>query len=206
MIHFEIIAMFDKKYMKEIIDNKQLKLVTSNKFKLNEFQRFGLPFDATKGLDLKEVKGSSKEVVIYKAISAGENNIVEDTILEVEGQEIVDIRMKMSELDNYIGKEAFWTVSLSFMHNGYIFISQSKVSGFIKKPKESDLSNSFGFDPFFVPLQGNLNLLSLSELERIGVKDVFSARKKAVNNLINAEGDFSVIKRISIKDWDGEYQ
>ena len=39
-----------------------MKLVTSNKFKLAEFKRFGLDIEIANGLDLEEVLGTPEEV------------------------------------------------------------------------------------------------------------------------------------------------
>lgn len=56
---------------------QSLKLVTSNKDKLKEFERFGLSeIKIEKGLDLKEVNGTALEVIVNKAKDAGKRMIV----------------------------------------------------------------------------------------------------------------------------------
>lgn len=180
-----------------------MKLVSSNKFKLKEFQRFGLDIDIQEGLDLKEVLGTSKEVVIYKAIEAGENLLVEDTILEVDGVEIVDIRKKIDQLSQYKGKEATWRVSLACLVNGEVLYSTAVIKGEIKE-SQTDPEKAFGFDPYFYP-NSDMNL-SLHSLELLGLKDSFSARKMAIENFLNENENFEKISLDSIPKWKGEYQ
>ncbi len=181
-----------------------MKLVTSNKFKLKEFQRFGLNIQMEEGLDLREVLGTSKEVVIYKAIEAGANLLVEDTILTVNGIEIVDIREKISDIDTFICQEALWTVSLSCVINNEVLIASATIKGTIKHPN-TDPSKAFGFDPYFYPNDNKENL-SLHALELQGKKDNYSARKNAIFNFINKKGNFETIALNKIKKWTGKYQ
>ena len=180
-----------------------MKLVSSNKFKLAEFRRFGLDIDIQEGLDLKEVLGTSKEVVIYKAIEAGTNLIVEDTILTIDGEEIVDIREKISSINQYKGKQALWTVSLACVVNGKVYVTQASIEGEIKE-SQTDITKAFGFDPFFYP-KTDMNL-SLHSLELIGLKDSFSARKKAIEQFISKNENFEIIKLNDIQPWTGKYQ
>ncbi len=88
-----------------------IKLVTSNQQKLKEFQRYLPSLTVDKGLDLPEVNGTKEEVAIYKALHAGTDHMVEDTILIVDGQEIVDIRFKMDELSS--SQNAIWVENSS---------------------------------------------------------------------------------------------
>jgi inosine/xanthosine triphosphate pyrophosphatase family protein len=179
-----------------------MKLVSSNKFKLKEFKRFGLDIDIQEGLDLKEVAGNSKEVVIYKSIEAGENLIVEDTILTINGKEIVDIREKINSLNQFEGQDALWTVSIACVLDKNILFSSATIKGIIKEPK-TDITKAFGFDPFFYPDNSNL---SLHSLEMQNLKDNFSARKLAIEYFINRSGNFEIISLNSIKPWNGKYQ
>ena len=181
-----------------------MKLVTSNKFKLQEFQRFGLNIQMEKGLDLEEVLGTPKEVVIYKAIEAGANLLVEDTILTIDGEEIVDIRERISEMDNFLGKEALWTVSLACVIDNQVLVASATIKGSIKPP-QTNPEEAFGFDPYFYP-SDNKDSLSLHSLELKGEKDNYSARKNAILNFINKTGNFEALSLDSIKPWTGKYQ
>jgi inosine/xanthosine triphosphate pyrophosphatase family protein len=183
-----------------------MKLVTSNKFKLKEFKRFGLNLDIASGLDLDEVDGTPEEVIIYKAIEAGNGLMVEDTILIVDNVEIVDIRDRIQELDTLIGKKATWKVSIACVIDDEIHIASSEVDGTIGKPNH-DLSKSFGFDPFFYITNDTLpRSVSLSTLEELEMKDQYSARKQCVDNFINKKNDFKIINLNDVPKWEGKYQ
>ena len=71
---------------------------------------------------------------MYKALEAGENLLVEDTVLIVNGEEIVDIRSKIDQMDNFIiGSDASWQVLLSVQQGDYIYVS----IGIVKELSES---------------------------------------------------------------------
>ena len=59
-------------------------LVSSNENKLKEFSRFGLDLDIEKGRDLKEVMADPLGVIVYKALEAGPDRVVEDTTLIID--------------------------------------------------------------------------------------------------------------------------
>jgi inosine/xanthosine triphosphate pyrophosphatase family protein len=182
----------------------KIKLVTSNKFKLTEYNRFGLNLEIQEGLDLKEVDGTSEEVVIYKAIEAGENNLVEDTILMINGAEVVDIRNKIDDLADIKDSYVVWIVSLAVLQNGKVYIATAMVKGTLKQPAIAPV-NSFGFDPYFYPANTE-DGLSLHQLELIGKKDSYSARKRAINYFLNKGDGFYSLDQKDIKEWTGDYQ
>lgn len=183
-----------------------LKLVTSNKFKLREFQRFGLDIDIASGIDLDEVLGTAEEVIIYKAIAAGANLMVEDTILIVDNVEIVDIREKINDLHDLINKKATWKVSIACVIEDEVHFATSEITGFIGLPTH-DLSLSFGFDPFFnVYIEDSKLSFSLSQLEDVKQKDNFSARKNCIQDFVNKKNSFKKIKLNTIPKWTGKYQ
>jgi len=178
-----------------------VKLVTSNLNKLAEFSRFGLNIEMAAGLDLREVSGTSEQVAIYKAIEAGENLIVEDTILTIDGKEIVDIRQRLNELPQLEGKEAVWQTSIACMSNGEIKIAVGRTLGTIAPPEEH-YQTGFGFDPYFYP-SGSKS--SLTHLDLMGEKDSVSARKQAITRFLSEE-DCKTIPLCDIPPWTGEYQ
>lgn len=183
-------------------------LITSNKNKLAEFQRFGMPMEAVDGKDLKEVDGSPLEVIIHKAIDAGENLMVEDTVLEINGEVIVDIRWKLDELNHKESSPAVWKVSLAVNLGDEEIVAIGVVEGVIKLPTEVP-ENAFGFDPYFYPItNGKLSNCSLAELEQQGKKDEQSARRLAVDNFLKANiGDgYMSIPRQKIMPWTKGYQ
>lgn len=174
-------------------------LVTSNEKKLAEFRRFGLDIDIRKGIDLPEVSSDSITVVTYKALAAGKDMVVEDTILTVGGEEVVDIRWKINELPD--DARAEWIVSLGWNDGDTIRVYRGIVRGSIKVPDTID-SDAFGFDQYFTPDDIQM---TLHDLEKRGTKDAFSARKLAVNALLN--NDPVVSRKIcDIPQWTGNFQ
>lgn len=177
--------------------------MTSNENKLKEFKRFGIKdLEIQKGMDLDEVDSDEYTVITYKSLMSGEMTIVEDTSLHVEGANIgVNVRWLMDNINDYHGKKATWIVLLGVNDGEYIKIYEGKVEGKLVK---TDVKNdtTFGFDSNFIP---NGQTKTLSELDSLGLKDNFSARKKAVESLLS--NDVSYVKHIkNIPQWSGSYQ
>lgn len=178
-------------------------LVTSNIDKLKEFKRFGLhDIMIEKGIDLDEVDSDSETVILYKSISAGPNRIVEDTSLHIDGENVgSNIRWLLDNLNQFEGKVAFWEVYLGFNDGDTVSIFKGSIKGSIVSV-ENKVENSFGFDQYFIP-EGQTK--TLYELEIAGKKDLYSARKIAVDNLISNK----VISKNVIADvpkWRGSMQ
>jgi inosine/xanthosine triphosphate pyrophosphatase family protein len=186
------------------MDISTIQLVTSNDDKLKEFRRFGLTLAIEKGLDLQEVAGTSEEVVIYKAIEAGENKLVEDTILMIEGEEVVDIRNKIDEMALFEECQAVWVVSLALLQAGNIYVATARVNGHIKAPKKRP-ADAFGFDAYFHP-SDNKEGLSLYALDALGEKDRYSARKRAVEAFVHQTSLCYILQAKDLAPWTGDYQ
>jgi len=179
-----------------------MKLVSSNETKLKEFQRILPEMEILKGLDLKEVQGTPEEVIIYKSLEAGKGTVVEDTILIIEGEEIVDIKWKIQELKklpkgNTI--KASWQVMLGYNTGNKIEIYKGIVNGIII-PESKD--EGYGFDPYFLP---DGSAVTLAKLEDKGNKDRFSARTNALVNLKMKRKE-KVLRTKTIPKWTGKYQ
>lgn len=180
---------------------KKASVVTSNMNKFLEFKEIlGDELKIEKGLDLKEVQSDSLTVIFHKSADAGDGYIVEDTLLVIEGREVVDIRYKINELQNMDKVvEATWIVNLGYNDGQYIYVFESEIKGVLKP---SDALESFGFDPYFYP-EGQS--LSLDELAKRGRKLEYSARNRAVIRMLN--GEFSHgIRLEELKKWEGDYQ
>jgi XTP/dITP diphosphohydrolase len=177
-----------------------MKLITSNETKLKEFQRILPEIESVPGTDLKEILGSPEEIVLYKSLAAGEGFIVEDTILLIEGKEVVDIKWKIDELKNFKSlKEASWQVIIGYNNGIDIELYKGIINGVIV-PDSSD--KGYGFDPYFLPDGSDI---TLAVLESEGKKDSFSARQQALLNLKNRK----IHKKIQIETlpvWQGKYQ
>lgn len=182
---------------------KNSKLLTSNLSKLNEFQSIlGDLITIKQGVDLKEVDADPLTVMIYKSKDAGVGTIVEDTVLYVDGQPIVDIRFKMDNLANLKqSSNAIWKVMLGHNDGTNIYFFEAEVHGVLRPCKEVP-SNSFGFDPYFFIESENA---SLSDLEKNGRKKDFSARKLAIDKMLNGI-PFHQVALSDIKEWRGSYQ
>lgn len=155
------------------------------------------------GRDIKEVHGNKDEVILHKSLDCDFNDsIVEDTILEVfennDWQEIVDIRWKINELGDRGSIPVRWIVSL-----GHRLDDEIKVyRGIIEGTLQNGSGEGFGFDSYFIPKGIDK---SLYDLERIGQKDLFSARVLAIKAL--SEGNHILKIQIeNIQKWTGKYQ
>lgn len=179
-----------------------MKIVTSNKDKIKEFARFSNgAFEYQEGKDLREVDSDDLEVILYKALEAGTDFVVEDTSLFVADSDVgTNIRwfVENDRMNEILDSKAVWSVLMGHNDGTHIIVYQGAVTGSIV-PKRAE---GFGFDPYFKP---NKSEFTLSELELKGEKDLHSARKKAVNKFLAQ--DFLVkIPIANIPKWDGKYQ
>lgn len=173
------------------------KLNTSNPGKFEEFKRLfaerGSLLEATH-FDLKEIDADPIQVIAHKASQLGENVLVEDTSLEIEGASVgIHIRWLLDHLTDYASRKAHWTVLLAFRRDDQINIYKSSVSGTIVPPKGQ---TGFGFDPVFLP-EGAIETLAESK------PDLYNARAKAVDALLKGN---VWTKHPVIENWDGPWQ
>lgn len=182
--------------------HKNLKLSTSNAQKIRDYKSLGLQdIEIIEGKDLKEVHADSSTVALYKAIEAGTNILVEDSILVINGEEIVDIRWKLDEIATFDNPKIQWIVNLSILDNGFIYIYQG-ISHCDLVQSDMDPFGPHAFDPFLRPKDTHL---SFYDLDMKGRKADHSPRTYAVNNLLN--GDF--LKKVAlanVPEWTGDYQ
>lgn len=175
-----------------------MKFITSNESKIQEIQAILPDAQIVKGKDLEEVLSDSITVAMYKALAAGAGFVIEDTILEIDGVEVVDIKWKLERLQV---ADAKWLVHLGYNDGETIYIYRGIVPGIII-PQEKFPEGAFGFDPYFFPEGSMYNLF---ELKKLGLKNDFSARKIALEALRNNDVFFS--KNIAeIPEWSGQYQ
>lgn len=187
-----------------------MKLISSNENKIREFKRILPEMEIVKGKDLPEVKGTKEEVIIHKSILAGKDFIVEDTILKINGQEVIDIKWKVDSLTE--GDKVEWITSLGYNDGESIHVYGGITKGFITTSRST---TGFAFDPFFIPEElfnlsltdenYHLNNLTLEELNKMNLKDNYSARTKALLNL-KEEKPLFVVKIRHVDEWHGEYQ
>jgi inosine/xanthosine triphosphate pyrophosphatase family protein len=175
---------------------KEIILVSSNKNKIKEFKEMIPQLKIENGKDLPEVQSDMNNVILYKALDAGKGYIVEDTILEVNGIEVVDIRWKKSTLSE--GDKVRWIVSLGYNDGQNISVYRGIINGKITLEREN--SEAFGFDDYVIPHGTDKTLFELGN-----DKNKFSARRLALENFKKNKKEF--VKKIKeIKAWTGSYQ
>lgn len=188
-----------------------IKILSSNEFKLKEFESAignDSRFQLTKNVDIREVSGSAVEVILYKSLESSPNTIVEDSILSINGEEIVDIKYQMEKYLNLsTPANAEFLVSIGYNDGKNIYIFQSKLSGFISNKKKD--TNSFGFDSVFYPTGSYHNLAELKQ--NVITKHKYSPRIEVLNKFVsfldNNIENYLMKKEIStIPSWNGEYQ
>ncbi len=218
-------------YLKTNFDffkNQKLVFATSNESKLKEIKRIvpgveSLPF----AKDIEEVDGIIDEVILHKAkdariqnlIPVGTSIVVEDTIIRNldTGKDITDIKWNVDSLEE--GTNVEWITSLALNDGINIYVFRGKQQGVVTRERGDE---GFAFDPYFIPVElyqgynknytrDNINYgklypnNTLAELNNVGLKDMFSARSKALNYLAEFRVNY-VFNLTTIKDWEGRYQ
>lgn len=178
------------------------RLVTSNLTKLREYGRLGLPMAAEPGLDLPEVDGTPDEVMLHKSAAAGPGTVVEDTVLEIDGQPMVDIRWRLDEIAHLVGSRATFVVSLAANDGETVRVWRGVTDCTLVAPATVP-QDAFGFDPFLAP--DGAGGLSLHDLQLQGRKDEFSARARAVEALLSGDPVLEVALA-DIGPWQGGWQ
>jgi XTP/dITP diphosphohydrolase len=172
-------------------------LNTSNQGKLNEFQALfakqGASLSAS-GTDLKEIDADPISVVVHKASQIGEEIVVEDTSLDIEGADVgVNVRWLLDHLSTYAGRKAHWKVLLAYRKGADVYVYEGKVDGTIVLPQGE---GGFGFDPVFLP-DGESLTLAEAKPDRV------NARAIAVTALLQ---DQPIAILPLITDWKGGWQ
>lgn len=180
-------------------DLSGLKLVTSNQRKLEEIRSFGIEgLEIEAGRDLPEVDGTPDEIIFYKALEAGRNRIVEDSVMYVDGAPMIDARWRIGDAENWAGKQARWESRFGINRVDVIEIYFGAVDGIYTTPRV--LIGEY--DPYFlIPEEGK----TLSELAVEGRKEPYSARKRAADNL--CAGNTHLVSRTTdLALWTGAFQ
>lgn len=185
--------------MKENINQpkKSWRLNTSNKGKLLEFEQYfaeyGMTLTATE-IDIKEIVADPLTVVVHKASQIGEEILVEDTSLDVEGAEVgINVRWLLDHLSTFVGQKASQRVLLAYLKKGLVYVYEAKVDGTIVLPRGS---GGFGFDPIFLP---NGSDETLAQAKPFAV----NARAKVVEAFV--KGPPSVVTP-AMTHWNGPWQ
>ncbi len=177
-------------------------LKSSNAYKISEYTRLLKDHNIKieKGQDLQEVMGTMDEVIIYKALEAGENVLVEDAIIFIDGKEEVEIKWKWKDLKD--NQHVKWVISLGIVQNGVVTVFRGYTEAIVDT---SFTDKGEVFEPFIVSLKNNPDKLNYSTLSKVINKDIIDPRAMAVKKLIS--NDFEFQKDIfNIPVWNGTYQ
>ncbi len=170
-----------------------MKINTSNDEKLAEFVKFGLTGLERTKIDVVEPDADKETIIRYKATFCGESVLVEDTSLDIDGEDVgANVKWLKNNLTPYIGKKAQFHVYIGILLNGKVFIYHGMTEGMIKE-KGGD---GMGFDAFFYPNDSNLSFAQ-------DKPDSVNPRAKAVRDLIEERHE-----KIAepIYSWDGPWQ
>jgi inosine/xanthosine triphosphate pyrophosphatase family protein len=177
-------------------------LVTSNSSKRREFERFKIPgLIIQEGPDIREIVSTPDQIIVHKAIDAGEGRVVEDAIIVVDGVPIIDVKWQIEAIlkGKYpVGTKIDWQVRLGVVREGRVDTFFGVTEGTICDATE----DGFGIDPVLLV---NGTGKTLARLDKEGDKDPISARRLAVENLITGNVAFS-INAADVKLWVGAYQ
>eukprot|EP01090_Pellita_catalonica_P019054 TRINITY_DN6334_c0_g2_i4.p1 TRINITY_DN6334_c0_g2~~TRINITY_DN6334_c0_g2_i4.p1 ORF type:complete len:180 (-),score=24.38 TRINITY_DN6334_c0_g2_i4:545-1084(-) len=176
---------------------KTISLNTSNAGKFKEFERMfkghGWTLNHT-SIDLEEIDADPIKVVAQKATACGDNIVVEDTSLDVEGADVgVNVRWLLDNLESISGKKALFRVLLGVKIGDKVKIYKGEVQGKIVKSRGE---GGFGFDPVFC---ADLTGKTLAESK----PDTVNARALAVQNLVNGVVHSETAP---ITNWTGKWQ
>jgi len=174
-----------------------LKVNTSNPDKFREFQRMfakhGITLEAT-ATDLREIDADPIQVVAHKATQVGDNVVVEDTQLDVEGADVgVNVRWLLDHLPDYEGRKAVWTTLMGVKRDKVVYVYRGAVEGVIVRPRGD---GNFGFDPVFQP-EGSTHTLAEEKPDEV------NARSRCIDNLAR---DVVFARHAPIDHWDGKWQ
>ena len=179
------------------IEKRALILNTSSQGKLQEFKRlfskYGVILESRR-IDLDEIEADPLTVVVHKASQLGEEILVEDTSLDIEGAQVgIQVRWLLEDLSKHIGRKAQWRALLAYQKGGLIHVFEGKVNGAIVQPRGK---HGFGFDPYFLP-EGSASTLAEAKPDKV------NARAKAVEALLQNQ-PLALLPLIT--HWVGPYQ
>ena len=98
---------------------------------------------------------------------------------------------------------AEWKTTLAVIEGEYIKIAEGIVTGFIG-PDSTNGETVFGFDAQFYPNGQQPPVRSLHDLSKAGLKDHYSARVIATQNLL--KGNVVLVPLNEVPEWSGRMQ
>lgn len=192
---------------------KEIKFLTTNKKKAQDFSDFGLGVQSFDKEIIEVLSPDVETVVLYKAKDTELNNIVvEDTALSVEGAyfygtEIKHIYEEIQDDVNFNNHKTTWEVSLCMKSGENFYIATGRTEGILKYPAAQ---RGYNFDKIFA-IKNHKNEYQHFELYTPEEKIIIGPRFKALRLLIEAleKKDYSKLKVIhenDVPNWTGKYQ
>lgn len=177
-------------------------IVTSNAQKIAEYARFAGPqLKVAPGPDLPEIMGTPDEIIVHKALMAGEGRMVEDAIMWIDGEVHVDVKWKIPALlagEYPSGVGLLWEVRLAVLHKGVVYAYLGQTKGTLQA---FDV-DGMGMDPVFKVDGYNR---TLAQLALDGEKDEVSARRLAAVNVFEGK-PYLTLQQCDIAEWKGPWQ
>jgi len=170
---------------------------TSNPGKSSEYKdlllREGITLSITK-IDQDEIDADPLSVLVHKASQIGERILVDDTSLDVEGENVgVNLRWVIEDIPSYAGKKAVWRVLLGYREDNRVFVYSGEVKGTIVHP---NFENDPTLEALFLPDDSDFTL-------NLDKPDALNPRALAIDAFINDEP----VAVLPIMDsWNGPWQ
>lgn len=170
---------------------------TSNTTKLDEYKELlgkeGISLHAIK-IDQDEIDADPLSVVAHKASQIGERILVDDTSLDIEGEDVgVNLRWLIDDIPKYVGKKALWRVLLAYRSGDQVFIYRGEVPGTIVPPA---VKGDPRLEAIFLPDGASVTL-------GVDKPDLLNPRALAVDSFIRNELE-AILP--TIDSWDGPWQ
>lgn len=197
-----------------------LTVKTSNPGKMKEMRMAGIPnLSIEPGEDLPEIQSNDFILVAaYKAQSAGNRVIIEDSIISINDdngvyQPVVDVKFKMAHIKSnihlYAGKKALFISTVAVKIDDKIYVQTHSLECSIQKPHTND-PKAFGFDDILhIEHDGSLcSLHFLKNVKNMNPSPRLSSLKKLFNYLTvdKTPNDGLFIYDNPLPHWIGEYQ
>lgn len=123
--------------------------------------------------------------------------MVEDTVLVIDGNEIVDAKYRIKEIGETA--DALWVTSLGYHDDINLYVYRGTIKGRIVP---AVFEHKISFEPCFIPDGAEITLY---ELRQMGMKDEFSARRLAIE-AFRSNDPIICRPMLDIPKWEGRYQ
>ena len=163
---FEILGLDDIGFTEDIIEDKHT--ITENSIKKAEFVKIKTGYDCFADDTGLEVDALNGQPGVFSKRFAGPNASSDDNINKL-----------LEMLENNTNRAARFKTVISLSKNGEIKTFEGVCEGNIAHERMGSLG--FGYDPVFIPKNGNISFGQMS----LGQKNFIAHRAKAINKLVD---------------------